>query len=356
MGYLSSSSYTYEAILQDMMDSIPDELDKREGSIIYNALAPAALKLAQAYMIMDNNFDLVFLDTAAGEYLDRRCEEHGVTRRDSTHSIRKGTFKNSSEALMDIPLNSRFRIEDIVYKAIEKISTGVYQLQCEKAGAIGNKYNGILLPIDNIEGLATATLSDILIYGEDTESDDELRLRTKISITNTESDGNVNQYLKWASTFEGVGRAKVFPLANGANTVKVSITDSKNQVASSELIRKFQEYLDPGSTGLGNGKAPIGAKVTVTTGTKKTINVNGTVKLNQGYSQAEGATKAVEEYLSSITYAKDTVSYIRLASVILNLTSVADVNTLTINGDNVDISLSTEEIPMVGTVTLEVVS
>lgn len=356
MGYLNSSLYTYEAILQDMLASIPDELDKREGSVIYNALAPAALKLAQAYMIMDNNFDLVFLDTAAGEYLDRRCEEHGMARRKASPSIRKGTFKNSSEALMDIPLNSRFRIEDVVYKAIEKISTGVYQLQCEMAGAIGNKYNGTLLPIDNIENLATATLSDILIYGEDTESDDELRLRTKISITNTESDGNVNQYLKWADMFEGVGRSKVFPLANGANTVKVSITDSKNQVASAELIKKFQDYLDPGSTGLGNGKAPIGSKVTVVTGTKKVINVTGTVKLNQGYSQAEGAKKAVEDYLSSITYTKDSVSYIRLASEILNLPCVADVNTLTINGGNLDIALGAEDIPMVGTITLEVVS
>lgn len=354
MGYLNSSIYTYEAILQDMISTIPDEIDKREGSVIYNALAPAALKLAQAYMIMDNNFDLVFLDTAVGEYLDRRCEEHGITRRASTHSIRKGTFKNYSEELMDIPLNSRFRIEDMVYKAVEKISTGVYQLQCEKAGAIGNKYNGVLLPIDNIDGLAIATLSDILIYGEDTESDDELRLRTKISIINTESDGNVNQYLKWASTFEGVGRSKVFPLANGANTVKVSITDSKNQVASVELIRKFQEYLDPGSAGLGNGKAPIGAKVTVATGTKKVINVNGTVKLKTGYSQVEGATKAVEDYLSSISYAKDAVSYIRLASEILNLTSVADVKTLTINGGSIDVPLAGEDIPMVGTVTLGV--
>lgn len=354
MGYLNSSLYTYEYLLQDMLSSIPEEIDKREGSIIYNALAPAALKLAQAYMIMDNNFDLVFIDTAAGEYLDRRCGEHGISRREATPSTRKGTFKNSKETLMDIPLNTRFRIEDVVYKATSKISTGVYQLQCETPGAIGNRYSGPLLPIDNIGNLASATLTDILIYGEDVESDDELRLRTKISITNTESDGNVNQYLKWAATFEGVGRSKVFPLANGANTVKVSITDSKNQVASSELIKKFQDYLDPGSTGLGNGKAPIGAKVTVATGIKKVINVNGTVRLNSGYSSAEGATKAVEDYLSSIAYAKDAVSYIRLASEILSLPSVADVKTLSINEGNVDIPLSTEDIPMVGTVTLGV--
>ena len=29
-----------------MLDAVPNDLDKREGSIIYNALAPAAAELA----------------------------------------------------------------------------------------------------------------------------------------------------------------------------------------------------------------------------------------------------------------------------------------------------------------------
>lgn len=354
MGYLDVNKYSYETILQEMLATVPDDLDKREGGIIYNALAPAALKLAQAYMIIDNNFDLVFLDTAADDFLDRRCAEHGVTRRGATPSTRKGTFTDTEGVPFDVPLKSRFRLRDTTYVVEERSEKGTFQLRCEQPGTIGNQYNGSLLPIDNIEGLANANLEDILIYGEDKETDDELRLRTKISISNTESDGNINQYLKWASEFEGVGRAKVFPLANGANTVKISITDSKNQVASSPLITKFQKYLDPDSEGLGNGKAPIGAKVTVTTGTKKVINVEGTVKLNPGYLEVEGAKEAVENYLSSIAYQKDTVSYIRLASEILNLPCVSDVNTLTMNSGTSDISLEAEEIPMAGTVSVEV--
>ena len=78
------------------------------------------------------------------------------------------------------------------------------------------------------------------------------------------------------------------------------------------------------------------------------------MKLNQGYSQAEGAAKVVEDYLSSIAYAKDTVSYIRLASEILNIPAIADVKTLTLNGGGIDVPLGDEDIPMVGTVTLEV--
>ena len=36
---------TYEDILQRMLDRVPDSMDKREGSIIYDALAPAAVEL-----------------------------------------------------------------------------------------------------------------------------------------------------------------------------------------------------------------------------------------------------------------------------------------------------------------------
>ena len=33
---------TYESILQKMLNMVSDDVDKREGSIIYDALAPAA--------------------------------------------------------------------------------------------------------------------------------------------------------------------------------------------------------------------------------------------------------------------------------------------------------------------------
>lgn len=38
---------TYEELLQAMLDRVPSNVDKREGSIIYDALAPCAYFLAQ---------------------------------------------------------------------------------------------------------------------------------------------------------------------------------------------------------------------------------------------------------------------------------------------------------------------
>ena len=38
---------TFSQILADMLARVPNDLDKREGSIIYDALAPAAVELAE---------------------------------------------------------------------------------------------------------------------------------------------------------------------------------------------------------------------------------------------------------------------------------------------------------------------
>lgn len=346
---------TYEKILSDMLASVPNDLDKREGSIIYNALAPAALKLAESYFKLNNKLDLVFLDTAKGEYLTRKCKEYGVERKMATQAIRKGVFNSTKNTLIDIPIGSRFRINDITLEAFEKISTGVFKLKAQQSGFIGNLYEGNMIPVDYIDDLGTAILGETLIFGEDTETDEKLRERVKDNISNTSTDGNVNQYLKWCSEFKGIGRCKVFPLWNGPNTVKVSITNSLNQVANTQLISDFQSYLDPGSTGLGNGKAPIGSKVTVTTGIKKDININGDIILNVGYLKPEGVAQVISDYLSSITYAKNSISYIRLASELLTLPSIAEVRNLTINGVTTDIALLDEEIPMLNSLNLVVI-
>ena len=64
---------TFDVILERMMDRVPNNIDKREGSIIYDALAPAAVELAQMYIELDVILNETFADTASREYLIRRA-------------------------------------------------------------------------------------------------------------------------------------------------------------------------------------------------------------------------------------------------------------------------------------------
>jgi uncharacterized phage protein gp47/JayE len=69
---------TYEVILQRMLDRVPNNMDKREGSIIYDALAPAAVELQLMYIELDTILQETFADTAQRDYLVRRAIERGI--------------------------------------------------------------------------------------------------------------------------------------------------------------------------------------------------------------------------------------------------------------------------------------
>lgn len=340
---------TYEAILENMLSRISDDLDKREGSIIYDALAPAAYHLAQMYFALDFTVDLTSGDTAVGEYLDRIVADYGLSRKSSTYAERKIV------TTVDVSLGTRWGINDLIYTVTEEIKTNEYKAVCNQLGDIGNVFTGAMSNIDNVSGV-TATITDILIPGLEEESDEALRERFRQFLSNPAQNSNIAQYTQWANDYNGVGRAKVIPLWNGGNTVKIAITDGNYQPAETTLVDAFQKYIDPGASGLGNGVAPIGSKVTIVSGTKKAITVTANVVLADGYTEAEGTTKAVTDYLSSITYIKNSVNYMRIGSAILDCPSITDINTLKINNGTVDVTLTGEEIPVLDNISLVVVS
>ena len=64
---MAYENMTYEVILQRMMERVTTKypnLDNREGSIIFNALAPAALELAIMYTELENVLNESFVETA----------------------------------------------------------------------------------------------------------------------------------------------------------------------------------------------------------------------------------------------------------------------------------------------------
>lgn len=342
-------SMTYENILGDMLSRVPSDIDKREGSLIYDALAPAAYKLAETYFKLENYVDLFFIDTAVGEYLDRKAMDYGITRKEARKALRKITTTGQ------VSNGTRWGINGLIFVVTEQIDTTNYKAECEQAGEMGNLYLGQKLDnIDNVPNV-TATLQDILIEGSSSENDENLRSRIQSQYLKPAQDGNITQYLDWATKYPGIGAAKVFPLANGANTVKVAITNSSFRPAEPSLVEEFQKYIDPGSKGIGNGVAPIGCKVTVSGGVKKDINITANVVLREGYSQVLEADKLIEDYLASIVFNRDKVSYMLIGSALLDHPAILDLSNLMVNNSNQDIVLQGEEIPVLVSLNLTTV-
>ena len=89
-----SKIITNESLLNRALQQVSTGVDTSEGSFLFDAIAPCVAELYGAYLYIDELEKRVYADTAYGEYLDRRCAEHGVYSKKATHSIRKGYFDN----------------------------------------------------------------------------------------------------------------------------------------------------------------------------------------------------------------------------------------------------------------------
>jgi uncharacterized phage protein gp47/JayE len=348
-------SQSYAVILQRMLDRVPDDIDKREGSIIYDALAPAAYELASMYFALDSNLRAVFPDTATDDNLDAITSPFGETRKQATYSVRKGLFYGSGSTALDVPLGSRFSIAGLNYTVLLKLAIGQFELQCDTAGVVGNQNFGTLLPLDYIDGLVSATLTDVLIPGDDMESNEEYRARFLQQVRLPSTSGNKADYVKWALEVDGVGGVQVIPLWNGAGTVKMFVIDTDKNPASTQLVQNAQNYISP-TPGTGEGKAPVGATVTIVAATAVTINVTATVVRNGSRTLAQIKTDfeaALTSHLGGIAFGIDpSVKYAKVGAILLNVLGVQDYTALQLNGTTGNIAVGQGAVAVKGTVTL----
>lgn len=354
----------YDEILKRMLDRVPDDIDKREGSVIYNALAPSAIEMATLYFTLQNIIDLLFPDTSVDVFLDKICDQIGITRKDATYAVRKGLFYNTDNELMDIDIGTRYSANSVAFTATEKISTGIYKMTCETSGTEGNNYVGNLVPIQYIQDLAIVQLTDILIPGEDIETDDELRQRYFETINEKVFAGNIADYKTNTKAIDGIGAVKVIPVWNGGGTVKLTILDSNFDKASNELISVVQEEIDPTQDGSGIGLAPIGHVVTVVTTDNTTINLNTNVTLTDNITLAtikDKIEEVLDDYLLELRKSwEDEESLIvrisQIESRILNLDGVLDIVNTTINGNASNLEILSTNIPVIGEVIVNAIN
>jgi uncharacterized phage protein gp47/JayE len=352
---------TYEEIMRRCLARVPASMDKREGSVIWDALAPAAAELAQMYIEIKYMSDRVFPDTEPGDDLTKKVREHNIWRLPATAAIRLGLFYDGNNALMDVPVGSRYSGADLNYIVAEKIDTGQFRMRCETVGAVGNQYSGTLFPIPPIApGLGSAVLSDILINGEDEEADAPLYARYVESLKAQAYGGNIADYRIKTENMQGVGAAKIIPVWNGGGTVKVIFINSDWGVPSDALVDSIQTALDPTqNNGEGEGVAPIGHVVTVEGVIGMTINVTFTLTFNSGAtwdSVKEAVTAAIQDYFDSLSEQWKSMDYLivrvsQIESRILDVSGIIDITGTTINGGTANISLASNAIPTLGTVT-----
>lgn len=336
---------TYEEILERMLQNVPSDVDKREGSIIYDALAPCAVELAQMYAELEQFRDECFADTASREFLKRRAAERGIIPKPATYAVLSAEFN------VDVPTGTRFSLDGLNYAV-----TAANTVTCEIAGAEGNRHFGQALPIDFVEGLETARITAVLIPGEDEEETEAFRARYLGSLNEQAFGGNITDYKQKVNALDGVGGVKVYPVWNGGGTVKLVIIASDWNAPGVELITKVQSEIDPTQDGQGIGIAPIGHVVTVAGAEPVSVDISALIIWEDGWDYAAARTgieAAVDTVMQSLRqgWADNSALIVRVSRIeqaILNCPGVVDISGTTLNGSAANLVLGDDEIPIRG--------
>ncbi len=391
---------TDDFLRERMLSRVSDKLDKRPSALIYDTHEATANELAILYTELEYLVKNAFGDTASREFLILLARDRGLAPETATKAVLKGEFTPSH---IDVT-GKRFNIGEVNYVVSKQILPGQYQVQCETEGTIGNLRLGAMMPIDYIDGLQTAQLTEVLIPGEDEEDTEAFRQRYFDSFRERAFAGNQAAYIEAVKKISGVGDLKVTRVWNGdirpaelipsaavaawynsvigdlepeaaswlsavftaaaekkltvGGTVLITVVNSQDfGEASDVLLEKIQTELDPDIyAGEGSGLAPIGHVVRVKSAEPVQVYVRTTVTFDNGYNWTNtraAIQEAVGFYLSELrkAWADSHTMVVRISQVetrILGVKGVLDVAATEINGSADNLVLTRYQIPVLG--------
>lgn len=352
---------TYENLLDEKLDSIDDKYDKREGSLIFDALAPNSLEDANIYITLEWLYRQMHGETADREDLIQIAKDtRGITPKPATATILKAVFD------CPIEIGTKFSHEDVNYIVTECLDrlSNTYKIECELVGEIGNQYLGDLIPVEYIPDLTSAKITEILVYGAEEEETEVFRQRWRDAYNSKEFGGNKASYIKAIKEISGVGGVKVerATTADGQKVggyVRCTVISSKYDIPSSELISEIQTIIDPEvSHGEGDGVAPIGAEVHILPVVGVNIDISTNITYDTDYSFESLETdiqNAVDNYFLSIRKEWEEnglrsvqVRIAKIESAILNVEGVLDIKDTLLNGVAENVTLDAYSIPIRG--------
>lgn len=353
---------TFENLLQGKLEYVSSKYDKREGSIIYDALAPNSAEDAQVYLTLAWMFLQQHGETADRENLIKIAyDTRGITPKEATYAQLKGVFN------IPVEIGTRFSLDDYNYAVMELLdeATNTYMLQCETVGTDGNKRLGTLIPIQYISGLTSAELTEVLVYARDDEDTEVFRQRWRDSFDSKAFGGNKADYKEKILGINGVGGVKVERATNAAGEkvggyVRCTVISSNFDVPSDELIDNIQTIIDPEvNQGEGDGLAPIGSVVYIRAVEGTEINIETTLTYDTGYEYdavKDQIAAAVDTYFRELAQAWANnasglvVRVAMIESAILGIPGIIDITDTKLNGTDGNIILDMYGIPVRGTV------
>ena len=262
---------TLDEIHSLMLANIDNEYRKRQGYPTYDLTRGFAFGVKDSWDLAYNTALKLDVENLRGTELDLFISERtGLDRKRATKSKGEITIVNGNGSILKGDLFATVDGVQFVATESKEVHSGdSVHIESVVGGYDKNVGIGEIteLPI-TLQGIYKVTNNTPLTGGYDTETDEDYRNRYYTKLRTPVNGVNANQYVLWAESIDGVGKARCIPIWNGINTVKVVLIGNDFKPASDDLVSRVQNYIDPKKNGDGSGVATIGAVTTVFKATK----------------------------------------------------------------------------------------
>ena len=341
---------TPEALKAAALAALVGTVETREGSYADLLVSPWALQEYKTYQLMPMVRAMAFPDETCGEYIDRRAADFGLTRTPGTRAWVVLRFTSTSpDRGVTVPAGTVVATDDgLRFATLEEAvvqGTADVPAQAAEVGRIYNVDAASLTTMQvNLVGIQSVTNPEPATGGADEESSAAFLARYRAYLQRPISSGNKNHYISWATEVSGVGSAAVVPLWDGPGTVKVIIGGPDKEPVDEDIVAACAAHIEE--------ERPIGAAVTVVSASTSAASIT----LTQGAEAAEveaDLTAALKELLAGLPFGEaGLVRYSRVLGLLLACDGVEEYQSCTLNGGTANVSLTGEETPQVGTVTV----
>lgn len=348
-------SLTPEGV-QDMLRAFVEDglgLSTAQGTLLQIILAPGAYVFWEGLQALRAQVPISFVDETSGRFIDKNAAGYGITRKPGTAASVLLTFTGSAGTT--IPAGTLCVTQDGLGFATDEaltLSESGSGTVTATADAVGTAYNvpaGAIVSMQQaVSGVTALTNEDAAVGGTDPETDAALFARLDAYKKTPPTSGNDRHYHQWALEVNGVGAASVIRCWDGPGTVKVIIADMALRPVEEELRAEVAAYIET--------QRPVTAEVTVESAAGVPVEVSVTVTTDGTVSKPateQTLTERLAEYLGEIAFTESAeVVYNRVLAIVMGLPGVTDCADLLVGGGTDNVPLDANEIPMLGTVTV----
>lgn len=348
-------SLTPEGV-QDMLRAFVEDdlgLYAGEGGLLNIILAPGAYVFWEALQALRAQVSISFVDETSGAYIDKAAAAYGITRKPGTPASVDVTFTGTANAV--VPAGTMCVTADgLGFLTDEELTLGedgnsTVSATSDDVGAVYNvPAQAIVTTQESVAGVSGVTNDAAAAGGTDPETDAALFDRLDAYRKTPPTSGNDRHYHQWALEVNGIGAASVIRCWDGPGTVKVIVADMELRPVEEDKVDEVAAYIET--------QRPVTAEVTVESAEGVGVQVAVTVETDGTVSKLnteQALTDRLAEYLGTLAFQTGAeVVYNRVLAIVMGLDGVTDCSGLTVNGGTANVPLDADEVPLLGTVTV----